>query len=158
MATKAEERKALEKIKNIVESIGGKDSYIGMAFEGVFEMAEDNIENDFGRSAKIKWETIANERDFMEREATNTSNKLREVQRDYDEYKRLAEEATEEYQRKIANLEEQRDYELAKRKETEAQAIEIVDAKVKAETALKEAQREIIELKAKLYDLMVKEG
>ena len=158
MATKAEERKALEKIKNIVESIGGEDSYIGMAFDGVFEMAEYNIENDFGCSAKVKWETIENELNLMESEATNTSNKLREVQRDYDEYKRLAEEATEEYQRKIANLEEQRDYELAKRRETEAQAIEIVDDKVKAETALKEAQREIIELKAKLYDLMVNKG
>ena len=33
-ATKDQERKALEKIRKIVEELG-EDSYIGMAFEGV---------------------------------------------------------------------------------------------------------------------------
>ena len=32
-ATKEQEREALAKIKNIVEEVGGADSYIGMAFE-----------------------------------------------------------------------------------------------------------------------------
>ena len=35
MTTKAQERKALEQIKKIVESLGA-DSYIATAFEGVF--------------------------------------------------------------------------------------------------------------------------
>lgn len=51
MTTKAEERKALEQIRKIVEKLG-ENSYIGTAFEGCFEMAEENIENDFGNSAK----------------------------------------------------------------------------------------------------------
>ena len=44
-ATKEQELKALEKIKKIVADLG-EDSYIGMAFEGCFEIAKDNIEND----------------------------------------------------------------------------------------------------------------
>ena len=52
--TKADERKALEQIKKIVESVGGEKSYIGTAFKGVFELAEENIEYDFGCSA-LDW-------------------------------------------------------------------------------------------------------
>ena len=50
-ATKDQERKALEQIRKIVEGLGA-DSYIGTAFEGCFEIAEDNIENDFANSMK----------------------------------------------------------------------------------------------------------
>ena len=46
MTTKEQERKALAKIKAIVEELG-PDSYIGTAFEGCFEIAADNIGNDF---------------------------------------------------------------------------------------------------------------
>lgn len=45
-STKDQEREALEKIKAIVEALG-PDSYIGTALEGCFEIAEENIENDF---------------------------------------------------------------------------------------------------------------
>lgn len=55
-ATKEQERKALEKIKKIVGELG-KDSYIGMAFEGCFELAEENIENDFACSMKQRAES-----------------------------------------------------------------------------------------------------
>lgn len=55
MTTKEQERKALAQIRKIVESLG-EDSYIGMAFEGCFEMAAENIENDFGCSMKQRAE------------------------------------------------------------------------------------------------------
>lgn len=48
-ATKEQERKALAQIKKIVESLG-EDSYIATAFEGCFEIAESNIDNDFADS------------------------------------------------------------------------------------------------------------
>ena len=51
MTTKEQERKSLAQIKKIVEGLGA-NSYIGMAFEGCFEIAEENIENDFGCSMK----------------------------------------------------------------------------------------------------------
>lgn len=56
-ATKHQEREALEKIKAIVESLG-PDSYIGIALDGCFEIAEENIENDFACSMKQRVEAV----------------------------------------------------------------------------------------------------
>lgn len=55
MTTKEQERKALEKIRKIVEELG-EDSYVGTAFEGCFEIAEENIDNDFACSMKQRAE------------------------------------------------------------------------------------------------------
>lgn len=55
MTTKEQERKALEKIRKIVEELG-ENSYIGTAFEGCFEIAEENIDNDFACSMKQRAE------------------------------------------------------------------------------------------------------
>lgn len=59
MTTKTQERKALEQIKKIVESLGA-DSYIATAFEGCFEIAESNIENDWACSMKQRAESSEN--------------------------------------------------------------------------------------------------
>lgn len=55
MTTKAQEREALAKIREIVAGLG-EDSYVGKAFEGCFEIAEENIENDFVSSMKHLYE------------------------------------------------------------------------------------------------------
>ena len=47
--TKAEERKILDKIENLIQS-AGEDSYIALTFSGIVELANYNIENDFGNS------------------------------------------------------------------------------------------------------------
>lgn len=44
MSTKEQERKALEQIRKIVDGLG-PDSYLATAFDGCFEIAEENIEN-----------------------------------------------------------------------------------------------------------------
>ena len=69
-ATKEQERKALAQIKKIVEGLG-ENSYIGMAFEGCFEIAEENIENDFGCSMKQRWEAAQKEVEALEVEVDN---------------------------------------------------------------------------------------
>jgi hypothetical protein len=51
MTTRDDERKALAQIKAIVDKLGS-DSYVATAFEGAFEIAEDNIDNDFAGSVK----------------------------------------------------------------------------------------------------------
>lgn len=56
MTTKNQEREALAKIRKIVEGLGA-DSYIGAAFEGCFEVAETNIENDWACSMKQRAES-----------------------------------------------------------------------------------------------------
>lgn len=55
-ATKDQERDALATIRKIIEELG-PDSYVGTAFEGCFQDAEDNIENDYGCSMKQKLES-----------------------------------------------------------------------------------------------------
>ena len=49
--TKEQERKALEKIRKIVSDLG-ENSYLSMAFDGCFDIAESNIDNDFGDSPR----------------------------------------------------------------------------------------------------------
>ena len=67
MMTKAEERKALEKIKKILEECGA-DSYIGMAFNGCVEMAESNIDNDFANDPKECIKNITKKYDAANKE------------------------------------------------------------------------------------------
>ena len=50
-ATKAQERETLEAIKKMVAELGPQ-SYVAAAFEGCFQDAELNIENDWGCSQK----------------------------------------------------------------------------------------------------------
>lgn len=80
MTTKEQERKALAQIRKIVDGLG-EDSYIRMAFEGCFEIAEENIENDFGCSMKQRADKAQEDADYYKRAAETFSaeaDKLRE--------------------------------------------------------------------------------
>jgi len=62
MTTKEQERKALEQIKKIVAGLG-EDSYLATAFDGCFDLAERNIDEDAAYSMKGRWEYSEKERD-----------------------------------------------------------------------------------------------
>lgn len=62
MTTKEQERKALEKIRKIVEDLG-EQSYINTAFAGCFDIAEQNIEYDAAFSLQEELKTAERERD-----------------------------------------------------------------------------------------------
>lgn len=93
VTTKEQERKALAKIREIVKSLG-ENSYVGTAFEGCFEIAEENIEYDFADSMKGRLETA---RECADR-SDETAKKL------YDENQSL--------KQKIERLEAQLEREL----------------------------------------------
>jgi len=84
MTTKEQEFKALGQIKEIVKSLG-EGSYVGTAFEGCFEIAEENIRNDFACSMKKKLELAESEVKQFGSEVCELSCKLKiaqaEVQR-----------------------------------------------------------------------------
>lgn len=61
MTTKDQERKALQQIRKIVEGLG-EDSYIATAFDGCFDDAENNIEDDAAYSWKDRAERMAHQR------------------------------------------------------------------------------------------------
>ena len=67
MTTKEQERKALEQIRKIVESLG-EQSYIGTAFEGCFEKAEENIEYNAAYSWKAEAELAEKKVQHLEQE------------------------------------------------------------------------------------------
>lgn len=67
IARKGEELKALAQIKKIVDGLG-ENSYIAAAFEGCFEIAEDNIGNDFVCSMKQRAEAAEKEAEKFKKE------------------------------------------------------------------------------------------
>ncbi len=86
MTTKEQERKALAQIREIVDSLGA-DSYIGLAFEGCFEDAETNIENDWALSMNGRWqdaeqklEAVKAERDDAQRAAIEAQVRIAELE------------------------------------------------------------------------------
>jgi len=119
IATKDQERKTLEKIKKMVAELG-ENSYLAAAFTGAFELAEQNIKNDWGLTTQ---------------EYIDKAHRVEEI---------VAIEARLEVAQISARNLEKSLY--------ESQA-----AWRKAETARIIAESEVIRLKAKLYDYMVKE-
>ena len=95
-ATKEQERKALEQIKKIVDKLG-EDSYIATAFEGCFEVAEENIENDFALSLKQK-------ADMLESQTTEYNKQIQTLKKQLEK-----EQEWEPFEEKV-NV-SQKDYE-----------------------------------------------
>lgn len=81
IATKDQERKAIEEIRKIVDNLG-EYSYVGAAMDGVLEFAEDNIENGFVQSMKESVETAEKRAHELEEENEHlkaTKEKLEEA-------------------------------------------------------------------------------
>lgn len=142
MATKKQEMEALEQIKMIVKGLG-KNSYLEMAFEGCFEIAEENIQNDWGGSYK----QIA---DSAETKRARAEKELEQAKGD----RAAAEE-------RAANLQKQIEQKNQRIDELNAQLIEATNQAVKENNnyrqAAEEAEKkdlEIIKLKARLFDLL----
>ena len=110
MTTKQQERDILAQIAALIES-AGPDSYIGMAFEGCVEMAESNIENDFGNSMKQAVKAAA----ANLKEAQETCDNLREAA---EAIKQNFTRQLEKQDAKIKQLEE--DLKAAKQKQLPA--------------------------------------
>lgn len=137
MTTKAQERKALEQIRKIVEGLG-EDSYLSMAFEGCFEMAEQNIDNDWAFSPKhrincLECKVVELESDIETLITKNNSKDtaINSMQEDCNYWREHCKEAQNNYHNEEARCES-------------------------LEEQIKEQEQQILELKAKLYDYMVK--
>lgn len=145
MTTKEQERKALEQIRKIVAGLG-EDSYVATAFEGCFEDAEENIENDWACSMNGRWQ---------------------DAEQKIEQYKAIRDELVEENKRleerakhaeELFNVKVQtadRNYECWKN------AVETANQyadELKAEREKNEAlEQEVIKLKARLFDLLCNE-
>lgn len=95
MITKQQENDALQKIREIIESIGGMDSYIGIALDGCLEIAADNIRNDFAESMKQRAEDAEKRASNEAERANSLSEQLCAAQREVERLSAKLEEELE---------------------------------------------------------------
>jgi len=145
-ATKQQEREALEKIRKMVAELG-PESYIATAFEGCFEIAEQNIEHDFADSLKSRLERAEKKIRDGEAERTQYKHDLEESIKDYEAAHAAAHEIAEEKDTEIAALKAEIE-ELRKQSFTEEELADIealTKEKIEEyETGAKEAAVEIV--------------
>jgi len=144
MTTKEQERRALEKMKKIVAELGPQ-SYIGTAFEGAWELADQNIE----------WDA-----------AYSVTNSIECANRGEAKAKAEAQEAMEKVKTAMteANLAKGRQAETVRVNEGLREQVHYLDMEVcrldgecaKWEKKAAESEHEIMRLKAMLFDLMFK--
>ena len=153
MTTKEQERKALARIRKIVNELG-EDSYIATAFDGVWEIAEENIENDFGNSVSFYINKYYESERKLACRNTEAMNKVDELMK---ENRALTAEV--EYQKSEVEFAKKG---LADKNTDYVNACNRIDEVSKA---LREEQEktaalehEVMKLKAKLFDLMYKEA
>lgn len=146
MTTKEQERKALEQIRKIVAGLG-EDSYVATAFEGCFEDAEENIENDFALSMNGRWQ---------------------DAEQKIEQYKAIRDELVEENKalkdraEKAEQLFNDKVQQATKYYDAWQSAVETTQDNMalvnKKDARIADLENRIIKLKAKLYDLMVAEN
>lgn len=141
MATKEQERKALARIRKIVAELG-EDSYIGMAFEGAWELAEENIANDFGNTTQWYIDKYNNSGEDVRKAREEAEEDARKLRQELERVKADKEYLWGEYNEKkeaYNNLVKDRNDLWNKVQES------------------KKLENEVIKLKAKLFDLMFAE-
>ena len=151
MTTKEQERKALEQIKKIVEGLG-KNSYLATAFEGAFEDAEYNIRDDAAYSMKSRWESVKANRDSLAAKVYEQEKEIKALNTKIEQMQVAAEKKEDCILSQSKGLEEL----VEKLNEAKESATQNWNKLREAEDKLDEKEEEIIHLKAKLYDLMIK--
>lgn len=158
MVSKEQERKALEQIKKIVDSLGA-DSYIATAFDGCFEDAQENIENDFALCMKDRYETERKRAKDLQEEVDRLKADLRKEKEVSEELGKAIKKIQEQENATIQMIESERDTLKCQVADLLDRESELVGLRDDAECRAEVAEAEIIRLKAKLYDLIVgKEG
>lgn len=148
MTTKEQERKVLAQIVKLVEGLG-EDSYIGTAFEGCFEIAKQNIENDWACSMKDRAETAERKLNALELRYKQDVDHLQGV-------KEHLEKELNEYNKRVSGLElslENAREDMNDKKDEANDLARGLEEALEENEALK---TEIVNLKAKLYDLITK--
>lgn len=142
MTTKDQERAALAKIRKIVEGLG-EDSYIVAAFDGCFEDAEYNIENDFACSFKSRYERCM-------KEVLDMTTEVKELKAANAEMEKRAKYAEDQFNRAQGRIDNHVAVknEWIERYNEKANENKVLTGKVEA------MELEIMKLKARLFDMM----
>lgn len=142
MMTKDQEREVLKKIAKLIESTG-EDSYIKAAFDGCIELAEENITNDFVSSFKEISERAHTAELTAKAIQQDQAEVIKRLERNLDEIETM----NRNQQQRIKDLESQL-------KEANQHTAESIKKDAEKFDEIQRLNKEIINLKAKLYDLM----
>ena len=145
--TNAQEREALVKIGQILEDFSPKDTYIGKAFEGCVEQAEENLRNDWMLSWKHRYEAKANSVEGILNANTELKRALNQRDDTIARLNAMNEDAGKEMSSMTNEL-------MKLRREEHELRCKLVEA-TETSDGLKQT---ILELKAKLYDMIMAGG
>ena len=159
--TKAEEYEALSQIRGILKDFDPEDTYIGKAFEGCVEQAKENIDNDRMCSFRSRYENRDRDAAKLYEKLTEVTKKLRESEEArVDLVKELNQKddtiarlnaMNEDAGKEMSNMTNER---IKLRREEHELRCKLAEA-TETSDGLKQT---ILELKAKLYDMMAGEG
>lgn len=159
--TKAEEREALVKIGQILEDFDPKDTYIGKAFEGCVEQAEENIRSDFMMSYKDRYDNVSEQ---LHAANVRIIELTKELNQKDDAIARLEDAKNKLESQIVGEALIRRDYEARiGQMESDYKALQIsyeglkAAKKQEAKAEISALRQTILELKAKLYDMMAGE-
>lgn len=173
--TKAEEYEALILIRGILKDFSPEDTYIGKAFEGCVELAKENLNNDRRASFRSQYENRDRDAAKLDEILTKTTNKLREsevarvdlvkeLNQKNDAIARLEDAKNQLESQIVGEALIRRDYEARiGQMESDYRALQIsyeglkTTKKQEAAAEVHALRQTILELKAKLYDLMTRE-
>lgn len=145
MATKEQERKALARIEKIVADLG-TDSYLGTAFEGCFEDARENIENDFACSYKNRFENACAHYEKVENEVVQLRAQVGIYEDEIVDLNMKFDEA-------CLQLDSNEDH----IRSLKCTIRDMANHEVELQDKLQKYETEILKLKARLYDLLCEE-
>ena len=152
-ATKEQERKALAQIRKIVEGLG-ENSYIGTAFDGCFEDAETNIENDFAFSWKQRAEGRLGDANYWKKRYDALNENFEACKEEMEKNRATFKTENDRLNKQIAYDDQQLDTALKNAETAYGWYSKEKETTAELEKKIAEQAQTIIELKAKLYDLI----
>jgi len=153
MTTKEQERKVLAQVRKLVDGLG-EDSYVGTAFEGCWEIAEQNIENDWACSMKDRAESAERKLNALELRYKQDMERMTATKEHLEKSRNEAQEkAAQNFQEALKQADKARTLEAMIR-ESEQAGMEQMAAQAEKDGEIEELKLEIMKLKARLFDLM----
>ena len=155
--TKNEEYEALIQIRKILKDFDPEDTYIGKAFEGCVQQAKENIDNDWMFSYRSRYENRDRDAAKLDEILTKTTDKLRESEEARVDLVKELNQKNDTIARYI-DVVQGKDREISRLNGEKAAAYTDLEGRLEAEKAQSLYLRQtVLELKAKLYDMMTGE-
>lgn len=155
--TKNEEYDALVQIRGILKDFDPEDTYIGKAFEGCVELAQDNLRNDQMFSFRSRYENRDRDAAKLDEILTKTTNKLRESEESRVDLVKELNQKNDTIARYI-DVVQGKDREISRLNGViNDKDAAYTDLEGRLEEAQIQFKQTILELKAKLYDMMTRE-